>query len=672
MYYISDQTIEVESSNGRRIIIERESKFYEYIKRIIDADKQLRRILMKVQDNSGVYKVEDYMEMYNSILGMGERTLNLIEARALIYEQLSTKHPEILEDIESDELDLRLNAQKMKDEIMLNGLDVFEIYASDPNTIISFARRDDAHVTLQDMENTTLQFIRELGIEKSSEERRNAEKRESEPITIQGKSPEDIATEVLEKHGVDPNSVFYLPLKQSVERGLTLEKAKAIAENKAQLDSAYVEVAEKIGRIINENNESIRAKHKHFTKYKDNPTETPPTLLDEHGNSYYDMILPLGAQSVRTAQILLEDIQNPDFLTSTENLKRLDDFVTRDNNFARTLGVRDSVDFDENPRQRRYTSKYGRIKEFYEKHKKGIAVSSATLGVALSLATGDLLGGATKLIDEIKNAVTDNQTKIVQKIETTRELEDIVAQPTVDPRPTEHISSTLSSFQVAKEETRKVGPLESLVDNLSEDEIELYVEALKRGNNSIPHYKGAYGIALDAQAHGTDEEFLREAFRVCDERISRVSEQGDSHQLAYQMMALADVLIKSEIEEALDEKGMDVDIEDVDIYAAYNTNDSVRAYDVRLKNPDGSITILSRADHLKGTRLDTLIRSKCILERAVKIVAPFDPNKMMADATQSCYQIIQEYISGDKDLKKRGKIQDIKKEKSKGFEEIDN
>ena len=117
--------------------------------------------------------------------------------------------------------------------------------------------------------------------------------------------------------------------------------------------------------------------------------------------------------------------------------------------------------------------------------------------------------------------------------------------------------------------------------------------------------------------------------------------------------------------------GMFIDYEDIDFYVSYRSNDTVRAYDIRVKNDDGSITTLSRSDHLEGTALDTLIRSRYILERALPKVAVFDPNSMIAEATQNCYRIVQEYMNGEKDLVKRGEKSDIRRENSKGFNEID-
>ena len=105
-------------------------------------------------------------------------------------------------------------------------------------------------------------------------------------------------------------------------------------------------------------------------------------------------------------------------------------------------------------------------------------------------------------------------------------------------------------------------------------------------------------------------------------------------------------------------------------YVTYTSGDKVKAYDYFLGNGNDRI-VLTRSDHLKGTLLDQAIRGRYELERATKIVAAFDPNEIMASATRSCYYVLEAYLSGDVDLIKNGDVSDIKREKSKGFREVD-
>lgn len=695
MYYIDERTIEVEIENGNSVIIERNSKFYPYIQRLIEADQKLRRMLPKIQEENKEYRADDYLELYNSVLSFGERMLYMIEARALIYQSLLKNDHFRLEELESGAFFSRLDDNRMQDQILLNELNVFDEFSTDNNPVIAFAKRDDTNIAIQNIEMATMDFINELGIE-TPPQREYKVQTHFRPVdmeelvrTISGsdkKTIEEIATEILTERGIDSESVFYLPLKQSIERGLALEEAKRLAEERAESNPDFESVVEQIEGIIETNNESIRAKHMHYNKYrKEDPTEIPDIMLDVAGNSYYDKILPLGAKSVREAKTLasslITDSVQPEVIE--ESVRGLNDFVIRDNNFARILGEKDEIDFDvpEKVETKKYTAPKGRVRSFIEKHKKGIAVGTLTAGVCLSLATGDFVGGATKIIDEIKNTVNKKQIAIEQKMETQRELDDIVlSMPTVTPEQTpeviqtpEPVSVTLQAFESVAVKEEKKGPLESLIENMSDEEIELYAQAMRDGNDSISNYRGAYVIALNQQYDNrvTDKEFLRAAFRECDERIELATYEMDSRQLATHMLHLADAVIKSEIEEALDEKGMDVDYDDIDFYVSYRSNDTVRAYDIRLKNPDGSVTTLSRSDHLEGTELDSLIRSRFVLERALPKVAVFDPNHMIADATQNCYKIVQSYISGEKDLVKRGEISDIKRENSKGFTEMD-
>ena len=159
----------------------------------------------------------------------------------------------------------------------------------------------------------TLHFINELGIETPpKKEYKNEGHRlvdiEDLAKEIAGngtKSVSDITIEILAERGIDVDSVFYLPLKQSIERGLALEEARRVVIERAESDSTFEPIVEQLEGVIEENNASIKAKHMHYNKYREeDPTEIPEIMLDIEGNSYYDKLLPLGAQSVRDAKDL--------------------------------------------------------------------------------------------------------------------------------------------------------------------------------------------------------------------------------------------------------------------------------------------------------------------------------------------------------------------------------
>ena len=691
MYYINERTIEVEIADSDPVVIERNSRFYPYIQRLIEADQKLRRMLPKVQDENQEYRADDYMELYDSIVGFGERTLYLIEARALIYKTLLEKKQFVLEELEGGGFISRLDENYMQDQILLNELSLFDEYSTDKNPVIAFAKRDDTNTALQNVELTTMDFINELDIEtppkkEPPEVARRLMDLDEIAKAISGsekKSVSEIAIQILAERGINEDSVFYLPLKQSIERGLALEEARRIAAERAENDLAFEPIVEQITGVIEENNESIKVKHMHYNKYREeDPTEIPEIMMDIEGNSYYDKILPLGAQSVRDAKTLAIVVNEGEPEKIIETVNGLNDYVNRDSKFARFLGEKDEIDFEapEKPETKVYKAKGGNISKFLERHKKQIGVATLTAGLFLSLATGDFVGGATKIIDQIKTTVNKKQVAIMQQEEIRRELDDIVltssiptpeATPEVISTP-EPVSATIQAFESVAVKEEKKGPLESTIENLSDEDIAIYAQAMRDGNDSIKYYRGAYVIALNEQYDNrvSDKEFLTAAFKECDARIELATYEMDSRQLATHMLHLADAVIKKEVEEALDEKGMDVDYDDINFYVSYRSNDSVRAYDIRLRNEDGSMITLSRSDHLEGTELDALIRSRFELERALPKVAVFDPNHMIAGATQTCYRIVQSYMNGDKDLVKRGEKSDIKKENSKGFDEI--
>ena len=694
MYYIDELAIEVEIQNGNSVIVERNSKFYPYLQRLIEADQKLRRMFPKIETIKEYenYRADDYMELYNSILTFGERMLYLIESRALIYDTLLKNDNFTLEELESGGYISRLDDNRMQDQILLNELNLFDEYSLDENPTIAFAKRDDTNTALQNVEMATLHFINELGIETPpKKEYKNEGHRlvdiEDLAKEIAGngtKSVSDITIEILAERGIDVDSVFYLPLKQSIERGLALEEARRVVIERAESDSTFEPIVEQLEGVIEENNASIKAKHMHYNKYREeDPTEIPEIMLDIEGNSYYDKLLPLGAQSVRDAKDLAIGASEYEPERIIESIIGLNDYVNRDNKFARFLGEKDEIDFEapEKIETKAYKSPKGPLREFWEKHKKGIGAATLTAGVFLSLATGDYVGGATKIIEQIKNTVNKKQVAIIQQEEIRKELDDIVlatpdvaveVMPELTPAP-EPISPTIQAFQSVAVKEDKKGPLESLIEGMSDYEVSVYAQAMRDGNDCIEHYRGAYVIALNEQYDGKvdDKGFLKAAFKECDSKIEMATYERDSRQLATHMMCLADAVIKTEIEEALEEKGMEIDPENLDFYVSYRSNDTVRAYDIRLKNPDGTLITLSRSDHLEGTLLDQLIRSRYTLENALPKVAVFDPNHMIAGATQNCYKIVQSYISGEKDLVKRGKVSDIKRSNSKGFSEVD-
>lgn len=249
--------------------------------------------------------------------------------------------------------------------------------------------------------------------------------------------------------------------------------------------------------------------------------------------------------------------------------------------------------------------------------------------------------------------------------------EPVIEKPVITPVITDGAGvKPLPQQEYWDDEEIKMGPYQSLIEGMSDDQITRYANALRRGDKNVPSkYAHLFSFSFGDNAYLSDRAYLTKVFKSFDAGIENVSLDKDTYAFSHQMAELGETVIKDEVAEALREMDIDVSPDKIDIYVTYEY-DKVKSYDIRMLDEKGRVDkTLARSDHMKGTAMDLLIRSSAELKNAATKVAVFDPNVIMCDATNNCYNIIQDYMSGEKDLEKRGNKDDVNKERNKGFKE---
>ena len=665
MYYINERDIEVVMPNGESIYIDNNSKFYDYIRRLILSEQKSRVIREKIQDNMGNYTIQDYTDLINSMQAIRDRAMHLIERRALTYRRLGSNY-ELLTAIEDGDRDDSFEDFRLQDEILENEMNLLDEFSTDSNPVITFAKIEDTQRVISNLEGSIINFEKEVGILPSR----------------QDKTPGSISKQVLERHQVSPESFAYAPISRGIERDVLIGEAINTAIFHFDGQTGASDVVSGLQRISNRSRRISQSRYEHHEMYRGTGITMPETLRGTNGDNFYDRISPLDKKTIDGCGQIIRYSIDGNMPAVKSMTKQIDSDLCRISNFEEALvdvGRTSEEVNSSHDRARRYipNRKQNSARRLLEKlNKKALAIG---VGIAF---------GASAMITGVNMAATLNDVSLEPEIkDVTTGYMEVIDMPTDLQEASPYIvdENELTTSQVvitpenttpkanvvnvspAKKQERK-GPLQSLVENMSDDEVAKYATAFREGNDNIKYFRDAYVIANWGK-YETDREFLEEAFKECDIRINMVHYYGDSHQLAYQMIELMDVLIKSEIEEALDEKGMDVDMEDVSFYVTYTSGDKVNAYDIRLGEGE-DMKVLARSVHVKGTSLDTAIRSRYELERAAGKVATFDPNTIMAEATQNCYRIFEAYVSGNLDLIKNGDISDIRRENSKGFREV--
>ncbi|MBQ8299477.1 MAG: hypothetical protein IJX99_06410 [Clostridia bacterium] len=688
MYYINERDIEVEIQNEESIYIDNNSKFYEYVRRLVLPEQKMRVIHDKIQDNMGNYTVEDYNDLINSIQSIIDRIMQLMERRALTSKRVG-ENAEISKAIEEGDRDESFEDFRLQDEILENAINNLDKYSTDPNPVVTFAIIENTERVVSNLEGSITNFEKEIGLILPRPE----------------KTVDEISSQILKRHQVNPESFAYAPISRGIERDVLLGEAINTAAFHFERQPVAKDIYNGLQRISNRSRRISQSRYEHYDMYRGTGETNPEVLIGANGENFYNRISPLDQKTIEgCGQIIRYSIDGnaPAVKSVTE---QLDSDLSRISNFEEAL-----VDVsrthekarDRHSRSRKYVPKIKQnsVRRLLDKiNKKALGI-----GVAVALGTSLVITGinmATTLNDITKESEITNvrggYTEITE-LPTTIQISDsyeipgddnvivptVTEQPDLEPEVDTQVKTDIEPVLEPDDEPeieeKKVttfppplrkGPLESLVENMSDEEVSKYATAFREGNDNIKYFRDAYVIANWGR-YENDREFLTEAFKECDTRIDMVDYYGDSHQLAYQMIELMDTLIKSEIAEALEEKGMDVEENKINLYVTFNSGDKVNGYDIRYgEGQDEDMIVLARSVHMKGTMLDTAIRSRYELERAAAIVATFDPNAIMANATQNCYRIFEAYMSGKVDLIKRGELSDIRIENSKGFREVE-
>ena len=314
MYYINNQSIEIEMSNGENVHIGTDSSFYGYITRIVGVEQKLKGITEKVIDNMGAYKIEEYIEILKSISNIQERSNTLISDRAYIYKNMGNV---ALNSIESE-----LETFRLQDEILEHEIESFETYANNPATTV--AKCKDTLKALKNIEKSTQTFMQSLGV-----------------VDANTKKCAKTSSEKLKEYGISQSSMFYSPMQNSFELGALLEEARSVAENKQKENYQFGNIKNKLDDLIKLNNSSIDEKYKHSNKYKVEGIEIPEAIFNKKGDSYYKLIEPISMKSLETTKTFVEASKKGEIGDSEIELGNIENLIRRDLNFSREIRLQD-------------------------------------------------------------------------------------------------------------------------------------------------------------------------------------------------------------------------------------------------------------------------------------------------------------------------------------------
>lgn len=312
MYYINGKSLEIEMKNGSSIHIGNDSKFYDYISRIIKVEQKTNKIAEKIIDNMNNYEIEDYIELLKDVSNIQEKSIALINDRASVYKNFK----------KVDNIDSDLETFKLQDEILVHEIESFENHIA--NTSLTIEKCKDILKALKNVEKNTKAFMKKVGEENSK---------------IQNN--ENNTNNVTQKYGIPENSIFYSPIKNSLELGTLLEEAKQIAQSKQKENSKYANIESKLENLIELNNTSISEKHKHSDKYVTSGITFSDNLMDRDGNSYYKRIEPMTMKLLENAKSFLESSKKEEILNSEMELNNIENLIKRDLKFSSEIRLRD-------------------------------------------------------------------------------------------------------------------------------------------------------------------------------------------------------------------------------------------------------------------------------------------------------------------------------------------
>lgn len=312
MYYINGKSLEIEMKNGNSIHIDNDSKFYDYISRIIKVEQKTNEIAEKIIDNMSNYEIEDYIELLKGVSNIQEKSIALINDRAKVYKNLRE-----VENVDSD-----LETFKLQDEILAHEIESFENHIA--NTSLTIEKCKDTLKALKNVEKNTKSFMKKVG-----EENKEIQK------------VENSSNNVTNKYGIPQSSIFYSPIQNSLKLGALLEEAKQIAQSKQKGNSKYANIESKLENLIELNNTSISEKHKHSDKYMTTGITFSNNVIDREGNSYYKIIEPMTMKLLEDAKSFLESSKKEDILNSETELNNMENLIKRDLKFSSEIRLRD-------------------------------------------------------------------------------------------------------------------------------------------------------------------------------------------------------------------------------------------------------------------------------------------------------------------------------------------
>ena len=697
-HYRSNKYIVVESDDGKEpIYIDPTSPFYNYVQIMIDAEGRLQKILKEFRDKGQFHEINNFMNIISDLEKLVKLSEDAILRRANEFTSYSFEKTASFEDNSIFE------QAKIRDNYLFNQIGLLEEFLTNENPIIAFAKIDDVTSEFKAIEliekdyfvenHETADVIKNKASTPALEESLFPSIEIGLPIE-RGKRIVRTVNESLDnemmKLGVNPDSAFYeyikerLRFKFNIESTLNLLDAKRGREIFTDTDN---ELVQKLLYIADRNNEILDIRYSHYNTLRNARSNRPiERILDQKGKNYLERIASLDFQTNSQCQKTYKDIYYG--ISNRELIGRVDemyDGIARIKKFDeelrdKSLGI-ENFQLDENRRWKpkgktaRQIKKEHNIRE--NKNNRGqviatIALSASLLIAGISIATTLNKPSKESIPIEYKveePEISKNETMQSEKSAKESIEEYVNSNPLKDGQTwvIEEGSNGTWSARVELPPDANLGEMGKTLKNLDSERISVVANAISKGNNHVPpSVYEVYSIG-EVEKKNIDQEFVASAFEDMDEKIRRVKFGVDSHQLSFQMSQIAEDLIKYEIAEALNLSGKysGITTENIEFYVKFKNNDEVSAYDILLLNDNGKNAVtIARMDHIKGSILDSAIKSSQELDRASDKVSVFEESEFIAGRTNNLYSFVSDLLKGELDITLDSKGRPVVSEKN--------
>lgn len=669
-YALSADRIDVKLDDEEQVVkidrIPGVLSFYDYVGNAISFHKSLKEI--KRESNND--------ELKNEIDELISKSSNMLIERVKKYLDLKLTHADLynelvhgvernsLRNLLASDIQLDSNIRTLKD-VISSGIPV-----------MSLGKIDDIRGMFETVKQNTDSKFSDLDMQYP----RNAEEIEKRRNMILDRK--------MQKYGISKESAFYEYIRSRLEIGEELQISRIMADKNPR----FLGIIEE---LINKNNSIIDTRYVHYnmlrTTGKGRPIEN---LKDPRGESYLSLIARMDKKTLGNSKKLFGFLLTKQYANIPQLLDEIDWDVEKTQKYdTEMIDISQNLDTEMNKSAKRtfkmkFENASKSIKDFAKIHKReirvaalaGIAITGIALGLTLNKPSIENTQVITPIIETTLAQNTDarEERQFIANVWVTPEIETEVSEkPVIEVPITYNMDAQVKmSQEVAPDEmaVRYKGPLERSIDNMDEELISALANAARKGNSSIPGYIYNSFKVGNVEDGLSDKAFLVSVMREIDSGIGNVSYEGNSSAYSYQMYEMMKTVLQFEVAEALEEAGYEnVDPESIIFYPSYNTDDSVKKYDILRKDDSSDKRILiARSDHIQrhgGEEwqcLDSAIRDMLTLRKTIEVVAPFEANYMKANATRGTYYSIQRLVN-EKDLE----IESIKEHRVKVVDERD-